>query len=198
MSWLQNHFFQCKLWLKLRWDEAIFCLNQNICIFSLPSSSMSLGSGLAGFVSGFGSISPGLSLRGSSAASSPSSFFWAWSLEQVDKNINQLVSTDTLFASDECHKYPIAYSKYSYLSRHWAAVLPMIGAIVRHCVGINLARCSSFSSSSRLHSVFFILGSSHSNQRALHCLADFLCSRDAIRLHWFLPYFITAAFKISS
>lgn len=44
---------------------------------NLPSSSISLGSGLAGFVSGLGSISPGLSLRGSSAASSPSSFFCA-------------------------------------------------------------------------------------------------------------------------
>lgn len=43
----------------------------------IPSSSISLGSGLAGFVSGFGSISPGFSLRGSSVASSPSSFFWA-------------------------------------------------------------------------------------------------------------------------
>lgn len=33
---------------------------------------------------------------------------------------------------------------------------------------------------------------------ALHCLADFLCRSDAIRDHWFLPYFITAAFRISS
>lgn len=33
---------------------------------------------------------------------------------------------------------------------------------------------------------------------ALHCLADFLCSNEAIRDHWFLPYFITAAFRISS
>ena len=48
--------------------------------YSLPSSSISLGSGRAGFVSGLGSISPGFNLRGSSAASSPSSFFWAWSL----------------------------------------------------------------------------------------------------------------------
>ena len=52
------------------------------------------------------------------------------------------------------------------LSRHWVAVLPIIGAIVLHCVGISLARCSNFSSSSRLHSVFLIDGSSHSNQRA--------------------------------
>ena len=34
-----------------------------------------------------------------------------------------------------------------YRSRHWAAVLPTIGAIVLHWVGISLARCSSFSSS---------------------------------------------------
>jgi hypothetical protein len=56
----------------------------------------------------------------------------------------------------------------------------------------------SFSSSSLDHSVFLMLGSNHSNQRALHCLADFRCKRDAILDHWFLPYFITAAFSISS
>lgn len=33
---------------------------------------------------------------------------------------------------------------------------------------------------------------------ALHCFADFRCSKEAIRDHWFLPYFITAAFRISS
>lgn len=33
---------------------------------------------------------------------------------------------------------------------------------------------------------------------ALHCFADFLCNKEAIRDHWFLPYFITAAFRISS
>lgn len=75
------------------------------------------------------------------------------------------------------------YSKYSYRSRHWAAVLPIIGAIVRHWVGINLAICSNRSSSSRDHSVFLMLGSSHSYQRALHCLADFRCSNEAIRDH---------------
>lgn len=74
----------------------------------------------------------------------------------------------------------------------------MIGAMVLHCVGINLARCKSFSSSSRDHSVFLILGSSHSNQRALHCLADLRWSNEAIRDHWFFPYFITAALRISS
>jgi len=29
-------------------------------------------------------------------------------------------------------------------------------------------------------------------------LADFLCRREAIRAHWFFPYFITAALRISS
>lgn len=33
---------------------------------------------------------------------------------------------------------------------------------------------------------------------ALHCLADLRCSREAIRDHWFFPYFITAALRISS
>lgn len=33
---------------------------------------------------------------------------------------------------------------------------------------------------------------------ALHCFADFLCNKEAMRDHWFLPYFITAAFRISS
>ena len=75
---------------------------------------------------------------------------------------------------------------------------PMIGAIVRHWHGISLARCSSFSSSSRVHSVFLIEGSSHSYQRALHCLADLRVSSDEMRDHWFLPYFITAALRISS
>jgi len=32
----------------------------------------------------------------------------------------------------------------------------------------------------------------------LHCLADFLWRREAIRLHWFLPYFMMAALRISS
>jgi len=41
-------------------------------------------------------------------------------------------------------------------------------------------------------------GSSHSYQRALHCLADLRTRREEIRAHWFLPYFITAAFRISS
>ena len=36
------------------------------------------------------------------------------------------------------------------------------------------------------------------HQRALHCFADFRCSNDAIRDHWFFPYFITAALSISS
>ena len=43
-----------------------------------------------------------------------------------------------------------------------------------------------------------MLGSSHSYHRALHCLAAFLCNNDAILAHWFFPYFITAAFNISS
>ena len=42
------------------------------------------------------------------------------------------------------------------------------------------------------------LGSSHSNHLALHCLALFRCSKDAILLHWFFPYFMTAALRISS
>jgi len=32
----------------------------------------------------------------------------------------------------------------------------------------------------------------------LHCLALFLWSREAILDHWFLPYFMTAALRISS
>ena len=78
------------------------------------------------------------------------------------------------------------------------AFLPMMGAMVLHWVGISLARCNNFSSSSRLHSVFLMLGSSHSNHRDLHCLADFLWRREAIRDHWFFPYFMTAALRISS
>lgn len=59
----------------------------------------------------------------------------------------------------------ITYSKISYLSRHWAAVRPTMGAMVLHWVGMSLAKWSSFSSSSRPHSVFLMLGSSHSNLR---------------------------------
>ena len=70
--------------------------------------------------------------------------------------------------------------------------------MVRHCVGITFASCSSFSSSSRVHSVFFMLGSNHSNQRALHCLADLRVSKEEMRAHWLRPYFITAALRISS
>lgn len=42
---------------------------------------MSFGSGLAGFVSGLGSISPGFNFLGSSPVSTSSSRFWAWSLK---------------------------------------------------------------------------------------------------------------------
>jgi len=50
----------------------------------------------------------------------------------------------------------------------------------------------------RTRLTFLIDGSSHSYQRALHCLADLRTRRDEIRAHWFLPYFITAALRISS
>ena len=70
--------------------------------------------------------------------------------------------------------------------------------MVRHWQGYNLAKCNNFSSSSRVHSVFFIEGSNHSYHLALHCLALFLFNNDATRAHWFLPYFMTAAFRISS
>ena len=33
---------------------------------------------------------------------------------------------------------------------------------------------------------------------ALHCLADLRCRSEAILDHWFLPYFMTAALRISS
>ena len=63
-------------------------------------------------------------------------------------------------------------SSFSYRSKHCAGVRPTMGAIVRHWVGMSLAKCSSFSSSSRVHSVFLMLGSSHSNlivRWAWHC-----------------------------
>ena len=41
---------------------------------------------------------------------------------------------------------------------------------------------------SRVHSVFLIAGSSHSYQRALHCLALLRTSSDEMRAHWFRPY----------
>ena len=127
------------------------------------------GSGRAGRVSGSGSISPGLKRRTSSSCFSP--------------------PPNSLSASSNSR---------SYRSKHWAAVLPTRGAMVRHWHGYNFAKCSNFSSSSRVHSVFLIEGSSHSYQRALHCFADFLLSKEATLAHWFLPYFMTAAFKISS
>mmetsp|Transcript_8259 Transcript_8259/g.30467 ORF Transcript_8259/g.30467 Transcript_8259/m.30467 type:complete len:215 (+) Transcript_8259:1905-2549(+) len=135
---------------------------------SFSSSSISTGSGRAGLLSGFGSISPGRNLLGSSAGS-------------YDSSLSQAAS-----------------SSFSYLSKHWAGVRPTIGAIVRHCVGISLAKCNSFSSSSLVHSVFLMLGSSHSYHLALHCLADLRTSSDEMRAHWFLPYFMTAALRISS
>src|SRR6266404_1977784 len=75
-----------------------------------------------------------------------------------------------------------------------------MGAIVRHCVGMSLARWSSFSSSSYRtagrwllvtaaerdrrtfdHSVFLIEGSNHSYQRALHCFGVFRTRSEDIR-----------------
>lgn len=60
------------------------------------------------------------------------------------------------------HTHPTWSSNFSYLSKHCAGVRPTMGAMVRHWQGISLARCSSFSSSSRVHSVFLMDGSSHS------------------------------------
>ena len=127
------------------------------------------GSGRAGLVSGSGSISPGRNRLTSSSFFSP--------------------PPNSLSASSNSR---------SYRSKHCAAVLPTNGAIVRHWQGYNLAKCNNFSSSSLVHSVFLIDGSSHSYHRALHCLALFLFSKEATLAHWFLPYFMTAAFKISS
>jgi hypothetical protein len=45
---------------------------------------------------------------------------------------------------------------------------------------------------------FLMDGSSHSYQRALHCLADLRTRSEDMRAHWFLPYFMTAALRISS
>mmetsp|Transcript_6460 Transcript_6460/g.17869 ORF Transcript_6460/g.17869 Transcript_6460/m.17869 type:complete len:206 (-) Transcript_6460:2389-3006(-) len=132
---------------------------------SFSSSSISTASGLAGLLSGWGSISPGRNLLASFTSSS----------------IPDAISNNR-----------------SYRSKHCVAVRPTMGAIVRHCVGISLARCNSFSSSSRVHSVFLIAGSSHSYHRALHCLADLRFSRDAIRAQLLSPYFITPALRISS
>ena len=69
---------------------------------------------------------------------------------------------------------------------------------MRHCVGIILARWSSFSSSSLLHSIFLMLGSSHSFQRALHCLGVLRASSEDTRAHWLRPYLETEALRISS
>jgi hypothetical protein len=73
-----------------------------------------------------------------------------------------------------------------------------MGAIVRHWVGINFARWSSFSSSSLDHSILRMPGSSHSDHRALHCFGVFRARSDDTRAHWFRPYFETEALRISS
>jgi hypothetical protein len=53
---------------------------------SNSSSSISIGSGLAGLFSGFGSISPGRNVRGSSVVSSrPSRRRCAWSLNKENQ-----------------------------------------------------------------------------------------------------------------
>jgi hypothetical protein len=57
---------------------------------------------------------------------------------------------------------------------------------------------NSFSSSSRDHSVFLMLGSSHSCQRDLHCLAVFFARSEAQRAHWLSPYLEMAALRTSS
>jgi hypothetical protein len=106
---------------------------------------MSIASGRAGLVSGSGSISPGRSRLISSAegpASPPVSRIherfsvcMEWSLPGPARP-----NSSFSFAS-------ASSNSFWYLSRHCVAVLPTIGAMVLHCVGINLARCSSFSSS---------------------------------------------------
>lgn len=91
----------------------------------------------------------------------------------------------------------ITYSKISYLSRHWAAVRPTMGAMVLHWVGMSLAKWSSFSSSSRPHSVFLMLGSSHSNLRWKDSQTFNLCfsghfhqKKDSANGFWFSAHWI--------
>jgi hypothetical protein len=153
--------------------------------------------GLAGFVSGSGSVSPGLNFLMSSAdgaeASSPSPATPSSWLSRAS------ASSSNLPQNQHHHgRVPAIRTHALYRSKHWVAVLPTIGAIVLHCVGINFARCSNFSSSSRDHSTFRMLGSSHSDHRALHWLADFRARRDDTRCHWLSPYLETAALRISS
>lgn len=69
---------------------------------------------------------------------------------------------------------------------------------MRHCVGINFARCKSFSSSSLDHSIFRMPGSNHSDHLALHCFGVFRARSDETRAHWFKPYLETEALRISS
>lgn len=44
----------------------------------------------------------------------------------------------------------------------------------------------------------YTLEHNSTHQRALHCFGDFLESSEATRAHWFFPYFMTAALRISS
>lgn len=83
--------------------------------------------------------------------------------------------SDALMTDDCVHHHRLllllrcAASLLAHLSRHCAGVRPTMGAMVRHCVGMSLARCSSFSSSSRVHSVFLMLGSNHSYLQTSRC-----------------------------
>ena len=150
------------------------------CNISTSSSSISIGSGRAGFVSGWGSISPGRSLRADAASIPPSS---------PSPPTPALPPPAAMAASS---------NNRSYRSWHWPAVRPTNGPIVRHCAGINFAKCNNFSSSARDHSTLRTEGSNHSFQRALHCFADLRFNNDATRAHCCLPYFIMAALRISS
>lgn len=94
----QNSHSQCWQPNKIGMEMSFFYtheLNKDGNKLYIPSSSISMGSGRAGFVSGLGSISPGRSFRGSSPSSFSPSLAWAWSLDRWQRHQTQVCFTAT-------------------------------------------------------------------------------------------------------
>lgn len=187
---------------------------------------MSTGSGLAGLVSGFGSISPGFNFLGSSPTSSSLSLCAALSLnrkptpfthtpppgyghsrrksdlQQVLVVLQTLGSSTSYDGSDgpPLRRHQLGQMKQLLLLL--SGPLRFLNAGVQPLVPADMQgktksiRSSAYKAATimKMEDVF----RHQTHHLALHCLADLRCSREAMRDHWFFPYFITAALRISS
>lgn len=92
---------------------------------------------------------------------------------------------------EKIHNKHSEFQYFHLLGLYWRC------AQVQDCFYIQLLQVLRllYNSVTATHITYICIKTHH---LALHCLADFRWSREAIRDHWFFPYFITAALRISS